>query len=123
LKEAPDQVVVHIYVNGLDQAYYRSTHWEGYGNRPFSLPKDGKWLQELISRAPAGAAFVLDDLRISSVARYANREVAFGPQQTFNPFTFSPPDAPAKADKDTRLLFRFDNNLEDVTGQKIGKLK
>jgi hypothetical protein len=123
LKEAPDEVVLHIYVNGLDQAYYRSTHWEGYGNRPFSLPKAGKWLEEFVSRAPAGAPFALDELRISNVARYADREVAFGPQQTFNPFTFSPPATPMQADKDTLLLFRFDDNLEDVAGQTTGKLK
>jgi hypothetical protein len=123
LKEAPDQVVVHVYVNGLDHAYYRSTHWEGYGHRPFSLPSAGKWLKEFVSQAPAGTAYALDELRISSAARYADREVAFGPQQTFNPFTFVPPDKPLEADKDTRLLYRFDDNLEDVGGRTIGKLK
>jgi hypothetical protein len=113
LKEDPQQVVLHVYVNGLDHAYYRSLHWEGYGNRPFSLPKDGKWLERFVSKAPAGTAFVLDELRLSSSPRYADLEVAFGGQQTVNPFHFTPASAPFRPDDDAQLLFHFDGNLNN----------
>jgi hypothetical protein len=117
MKKDPQQTLVHIYVNGLDQAYYRSTYWEGYGNRPLSFPKGGKWLEEFISRAPPGAAFVLDELRVSAVPRYADPNVDFGGQQTFNPVTFTPPKEPFQPDADTLLLFRFDGSLKSIAGE------
>jgi hypothetical protein len=121
LKEDPQQVILHVYVNGLDHAYYRSLHWEGYGNRPLSLPKGVKWLEQFVSKAPLGAAFALDELRLSSSARYVDLEVAFGGQQTVNPFHFNPSNGPFRADEDTRLLFHFDGNLNNdpATGQPM----
>lgn len=113
----PEQTVVHVYVNGLDQAYYRSTQWEGYGNRPFALPKGGKWLEEFVGRAPPGTAYVLDEVRLSRVPRYADLAVEFGGQQTFNPVHFTPPTAPFPADAETTLLFRFDDDLKDAAGR------
>src|SRR5690606_17230402 len=91
LKADPTRDVLHVYVNGLDHAFYRSIHWEGYGNRPLTLPKNGKWLQEFVSRAVPGTAFVLDELRLSSSPRHADLDIIFGGQQTVNPHTFEPP--------------------------------
>jgi hypothetical protein len=107
----PDEVIVHVYVDGLDQAFYRSTHWEGYGNRPFGLPKNAKWLEEFLSAAPPGAAFAIDELRISGTPRYADLEVEFGGQQTFNPYRFTPPEKPPEFDDKTLSLYRFDSDL------------
>lgn len=117
LKKDPKQTLVHIYVNGLDQAYYRSTYWEGYGNRPFSFPQAGKWLEEFVSLAPAGGPFVLDELRVSAVPRYANTMVDFGGQQTFNPVRFTPLTEPFRPDRDTLLLFHFDGSLKGGVGE------
>jgi hypothetical protein len=121
LKEDPQQVVLHVYVDGLDHAYYRSTHWEGYGNRPYSLPRDGRWLEQFVSKAPPGTAFALDELRLSSSPRYADLEVEFGGQQTVNPFHFSPPAKPFLPDDSTQLLFHFDGNLssDPAMGQPV----
>ena len=117
LPKDPKQTVVHVYVNGLDQANYRSTYWEGYGNRPFTLPPAGKWLEEFVGRAPAGAAFALDELRVSAVARYVDPGVDFGGQQTFNPFHFTPPAAAFRPDRDTGLLFHFEDDLTSAAGE------
>jgi hypothetical protein len=113
LKSAPREVVLHVYVNGLDHAYYRSIHWEGYGNRPLSLPRNGKWLEQFVSKAAPGTAFVLDELRLSAGPRYANLEVRFGGQQTVNPYRFTPPGEPFRPDDDTLLLFHFEGNLKN----------
>jgi hypothetical protein len=121
LKEDPEQVILHVYVDGLDHAYYRSLHWEGYGNRPLSLPKDGKWLEQFVSKAPPGTPFALDELRLSSSPRYADLDVEFGGQQTVNPFNFMSPSGPFRADEDTRLLFHLDGNLNNdpAKGQPV----
>lgn len=111
LKSDPQRVALHIYVNGIDHANYRSTHWEGYSQRPFSLPSDGKWLQEFVSRAPPGTAFVLDEVRLSSQPRYIDPEVVFGGQQTVNPYRFDLPQRPFHPDDTTLLLFHFDGDL------------
>jgi hypothetical protein len=111
LKEDPKQVILHVYVDGLDHAYYRSTHWQGYGNRPLGLPANGKWLEQFVSRAAPGTAFALDELRLSSTPRYADLNVEFGGQQTVNPYRFDSPGGPFRPDKDTRLLFHFDGDL------------
>lgn len=116
LKKDPKQIVLHIYVNGLDQANYRSTYWEGYGNRPYSHPTNGKWLENFVSKAAPGIAFHLDELRLSSSPRYVNLDVEFGGQQTVNPVTFQPPTAPFRPDKDTLLLFHFDDDLKSDAG-------
>ncbi|MEQ8791788.1 MAG: hypothetical protein RIC55_36340 [Pirellulaceae bacterium] len=112
LRRDPEQVVVHVYVNGLDRASYRSTHWEGYSRRPFGLPKNGPWKREFISAAPAGVAFAIDELRISSTPRYADLEVEFGGSQTYNPYRFGPPDKRPELDASTLLLWRFDGSLD-----------
>jgi hypothetical protein len=107
----PETTIVHVYVDGLDRAFYRSTHWEGYSNRPFGLAKEPKWLEEFLCTATPGAAFVIDELRVSSTPRYADLEVEFGGQQTFNPYRFTPPEHRPESDDVTTLLFRFDDDL------------
>jgi hypothetical protein len=114
LQRDPNQTMVHIYVNGLDQANYRSTWWEGYSVRPYSLPTNGKWLKEWLAQAPAGTAFVLDELRISKVPRYADLKIDFGGQQTFNPVRFTPPAAAFRPDGDTTALFHFDGDSKEA---------
>jgi hypothetical protein len=116
LKKDPKQVVLHIYVNGLDQANYRSTYWEGYGNRPYSHLSNGKWLESFISKAAPGIAFRLDELRLSATPRYVNLDIEFGGQQTVNPVIFKPSTEPFRPDKDTLLLFHFDWDLKSDPG-------
>jgi hypothetical protein len=121
-KRDPTKTIVHIYVDGHDYNNYRSTWWDGYGRKPFFLSDKGKWLEAFIAAAPPGAMFDIDDLRISSVPRYADLDVTFGPQQTVNPTTFTPPNKPLPADENTLLLFRFDGNLTGDAvrdGQKL----
>lgn len=108
----PSQTCVHIYVNGLDRANYRSTWWPGYGNRPYSLPRGKPWLEGFLAQTLDGGAFALDEVRLSSTARYADLEIEFGHRQTFNPVRFDPPEPPLAADEDTTLLYRLDGNLE-----------
>ncbi len=107
----PSVTAVHIYVDGRDEAFYRSTWWEGYSQRPVALPKAAKWLEAFIAKAAPGVSFALDDVRVSSVPRYADLKVEFGGQQTFNPVRFQPPTAPLEFDEHTLLLFRFDGDL------------
>jgi hypothetical protein len=59
---------------------------------------------------------VLDELRVSAAARYADPEVDFGGQQTFNPFRFTPAAEPFRPDKDTLLLFHFEDDLTSAAG-------
>jgi len=108
----PQRICVHIYVNGHDQADYRSTWWEGYSRIPYGLPKNGKWLEEFVCRAPPGTAFVIDEIRLSSIPRYADLEIEFGGQQTQNPYRFRSPEEPFAADAETRLLFHLDGDLK-----------
>jgi hypothetical protein len=113
LKSEPKQTILHVYVNGLDHANYRSLHWEGYSKGPALLPQTGKWLEQFVSKAPPGTAFALDELRLSSDPRYADLDIEFGGQQTVNPFRFAPPDAPFRPDDRTLLLFHFDGSLDN----------
>jgi len=112
LKNDPERTLVHIYVNGVDQANYRSIYWEGYGAVPISFPKNGKWLEGFLSKAPPGTAFQLDEVRLSDIPLYIDSEVEFGGQQTINPVEFSPPTKPFRPDRHTLLLFHFDDDLK-----------
>lgn len=69
-------------------------------------------MMEFVSRAIAGTAFSIDELRVSNVARYADLQVEYGPQQTFNPIRFDPPSKPFEADPQTLLLMHFDDDLK-----------
>lgn len=97
-----------------DRDNYHNVWWKGYGSQPYRFPANGKWLKEFISQPPPGAAWALDELRVSTSARYANFDVIFGGQQTYNPFTFSPSQKPFSSDIDTTLLFHFDGDLKDA---------
>lgn len=117
LPKAPDQTLVHVYVDGLDQGNYRNLYWDGYGDRPRTFFRTAKWLEELVSRAPPGAAFVLDELRVSTVPRYADLNADLGSRLAINPHRFTPPAAAFptnEADKATTLLFHFDDDLKDA---------
>lgn len=110
LKRDPNRQAVHVYVNGHDQQNYRSTWWQGYSQKPLTFsPKT--WLKEFVCTASASAPFMLDELRISDVPRYADPAVALGGQQTFNPSRFDPPNQPFGKDNHTLLLFHFDGDL------------
>ena len=54
-----------------------------------------------------------DELRISTVPRYARLDVAFRREQTFNPAHFRPPSEPFELDEHKAALFHFDG---DTTG-------
>ena len=99
------------YVDGLDLAYYRSTWWKGY-TQPFTFRK-GAWLRKFVLATQPGAPYLIDDLRISTVPRYARLDVTFGREQTFNPAHFLPPAQPFEIDEYTAALFHFDG---DTTG-------
>ncbi len=122
-KRDPSQICVHVYVDGLDRAYYRSTWWEGYSNRPQALPRNGRWLEGLICQAMDGGAFALDEIRLSTTARYADTEIEFGNRQTFNPVRFEAPRKPLPVDEHTSLLFRFDGNLQAEATAVPGKIQ
>lgn len=108
----PQKTITYTYIDGRDSAFYRSANWDGYSSaRPSSGPKTGKRLMEFVSRAVAGTAFAIDELRISRVARYADLNVEYGPQQTFNPVRFDPPTEPFRPDANTLLLMHFDDDL------------
>lgn len=108
----PEKTITYTYIDGRDAAFYRSANWDGYSSaRPSSGPKTAKRLMEFVSRAVAGTAFSIDELRISNVARYADLQVEYGPQQTFNPVRFDPPTEPFQPDPQTLLLMHFDDNL------------
>jgi hypothetical protein len=113
----PERTITYTYVNGRDLANYRSLNWEGYSSvRPSDLDKPVKLLEEFVSKAAPGTAFAIDELRVSKSARYADLKIAFGPQQTFNPFHFDPPAGPFEVDSDTLLLWHFDGNLKSAAG-------
>lgn len=109
----PARTITYTYIDGRDAAFYRSANWEGYSSaRPSAKPKAAQRLREFIARAVAGTAWSIDELRISSVARYADLNVEYGPQQTFNPIRFDPPSAPFQPDAQTLLLMHFDEDLK-----------
>ena len=74
---------------------------------------------EFVSRAVAGTAFSIDELRISNVARYADLQVEYGPQQTFNPVRFDPPTEPFQPDPQTLLLMHFDDDLKATVPEQL----
>ncbi|MCE9608563.1 MAG: hypothetical protein K8U03_27065 [Planctomycetia bacterium] len=112
LADDPEQVIVAVYVNGVDHGNYRSIYWAGYGDRPQSFTTKQPWLKKFVIKAPPGAAFAIDDLRISSQPRYIDVKVPFGRTQTFNPNRFMVPTSPAEFDATTVLLAPFDGKLE-----------
>lgn len=107
--------LVHAYFDGADYAFYRSLYWEGYSSKPTVIKGAQAWLKEFVAKAPPGAAFVLDDVRLSNVPRYVNLRIDFGRQQTFNPDAFTPPSAPAEFDRATVLLLPLDDDLRGTT--------
>ena len=116
----PEKTITYTYIDGRDAAFYRSANWDGYGSaRPSSGPKTAKRLMEFVSRAVAGTAFSIDELRISNVARYADLQVEFGPQQTFNPVRFDPPKEPFQPDAQTLLLLHFDDDLNATVPKQL----
>lgn len=108
----PQQTITYVYLNGRDFANYRSLNWAGYSSVRTSTGANLSWREELLALAPAGTAFAIDELRLSKTARYADPAITFGPQQTFNPFQFTPPAEPFPPDADTLLLLRFDDSLD-----------
>lgn len=116
-KRDPSVTLVHVYVDGLDTTYYRSLWWPGYGNRPIQFSDQAKLLGAFVSRAPPGAVFALDELRVSATARYADLEVEFGNRQTFNPVRFDPPQKPFAPDEQTLLLLHFDGDLKSTAAR------
>ncbi len=116
----PERTMIYNYIDGRDSAFYRSANWDGYSSaRPSSRPKTAKRLMEFVSRAVAGTAFSIDELRISNVARYADLQVEYGPQQTFNPVRFDPPTEPFQPDPQTLLLMHFDDNLNATVPKQL----
>lgn len=116
----PNRTITYTYIDGRDTAFYRSANWDGYNSaRPSSGPKDAKRLMEFVSRAVAGTAYSIDELRVSNTARYAALDVEYGPQQTFNPIRFDPPNEPFQADSNTLLLFHFDDDLKSAIPERM----
>lgn len=112
--------IQHVYVNGRDAANYRSINWDGYSApRPSAGPKNAKWLEEFVLQAREGSEFEIDELRVSNVPRYADLAVKFGPQQTFNPIRFQPPEKAFEPDEQTTLLLHFDGNLKSAAAAKV----
>ena len=116
----PKRTITYTYIDGRDSAFYRSANWDGYSSaRPSSGPKTAKRLMGFVSRAVAGTAFAIDELRISNVARYADLQVEYGPQQTFNPVRFDPPSEPFQPDLQTLLLMHFDDHLNATVPDQL----
>jgi hypothetical protein len=126
-RDDPEQTITYLYLNGRDLANYRSFNWDGYSSvRASSGPPAAAWRRELLAQALPGAAFAIDELRISATARYADPTITFGPQQTFNPVYFTPPASAFEEDADTLLLLHFDGDLkaalpEQPLRARIGK--
>jgi hypothetical protein len=119
----PEKTITYTYVDGRDTAFYRSANWDGYSSaRPSLRPKTSKRLREFISRAIIGD-YSIDELRISNVARYADLQVDYGPQQTFNPVRFDPPTAPFEPDAQTLLLLHFDDDLKAAVPEQLGNIR
>lgn len=107
----PERMAVHVYIDGLDRRNYRSTWWEGYSQKPLTFSQKTKWLKELLAATQPGAGYLIDEIRVSNVARYADLSVELGGQQTFNPSRFSPPQEPFQRDEHTLLLLHLDGDL------------
>lgn len=110
LKRDPSRIALHVYVDGLDRRNYRSTWWEGYSQKPLTLPRDAEWQRAFTSIGQAGTPYVIDEIRVSSVARYARQDVELGGQQVFNPAHFQPATQPFKVDEHTTLLLHLDGD-------------
>jgi hypothetical protein len=121
-KRDPSVTLVHLYVDGLDTAYYRSIWWPGYPNRTIRFDQQAELLGEFVSRLTGGAQFAIDELRVSSVARYADLDVEFGHRQTFNPVRFQSPQKSFTTDADTSLLLHFDGDLKSTANQVEARL-
>ncbi len=111
LSKDPSVSVVHAYVNGHDQGNYRNVYWPGYGDRPPNISKNAKWLEALVSKAPPGTAFALDELRLSSVPRYMDADAVFGRDETVNRHRFTPASKAFASDAQTLMLHHFDGNV------------
>jgi len=119
-----ERTLVHVYVNGVDYATYRNLFWEGYAKPPSFRVRE--WLKAFVAKCPPGAAYAIDDVRLSSTPRYADLSLHFSSRQTFNPVTFTPPTAPAPLDAVTLMRCPLDGNVEAETagGRKLaGTLK
>lgn len=117
LQGSPDRTLVHFYVDGRDYATYRNLYWDGYAGPP-GFNTGPAWRKEFVVRAPTGVSFVLDDIRISTEPRYADSDLTFGPQQTFNPVSFVPPAAPAAHDEPTVLYLPLDGDAAGTITEK-----
>jgi hypothetical protein len=115
LKRDPERIAVHIYVDGLDQQNYRSTWWEGYSQKPVALPL-GERLRKFVCETVEDAPFAIDELRISTIARYADQNVEFGGHQVFNPSRFTPPRQAFTLDAKTAVLLHFDGSTNGESG-------
>lgn len=115
LKRDPTRQAVHVYVNGHDQQNYRSTWWEGYSQKPKTFDNSKTWLKSFICATQPDAPFMIDELRVSNVPRYADLTVELGGQQTFNPSRFDPPEETFRLDEHTLLLFHFDGDLNGAS--------
>lgn len=113
-RRGPSQTVVHVYVNGLDTAFYRNFLWRDYGDQPTRFPSSGKRRPEVTFLALPGTAFALDEIRFSRNPRYADPTLDFGSQQSFNPFHFKPPMQVFPIDEATTRLFHLDGNAKDA---------
>ena len=109
-KRDPSRQVVHIYIDGLDRGRYRNTWWDGY-RQPLPFAKGQPWLRKFVLSTKPGAPFLIDELRISTIPRYARLDVEFGREQTYNPARFRPPSRRFELDAHTAALFRFDGDL------------
>lgn len=109
LKRDPARMAVHVYVDGFDQRNYRSTWWEGYSQKPLT-PPNTDWRREFVSEAKPDAPFVIDEIRVSTIARYADLNVELGGQQVFNPSRFAAPRRAFELDEHTALLLHLDGD-------------
>ena len=123
LKRDPSRLAVHIYVDGHDQQNYRSTWWEGYSQKPITFRGNQEWLKQFLCMTQPGAPFRIDELRISSVPRYAKTDVMLGGQQTFNPARFDSPTRPFVKDQQTLLLMHFDDDFAGESSRVPVKLE
>jgi len=117
LKRDASRMALHVYVDGLDRRNYRSTWWEGYSQKPLTLPQNTKWRREFVSEAQPNAPYVIDEIRVSTIPRYADVTVELGGQQVFNPSRFDPPDGPFELDEHTALLLHLDGDARLQSSQ------
>ena len=110
MKRDPSRIALHVYVDGLDRRNYRSTWWEGYSQKPLTLPQNAKWRREFVCETKPDAPFAIDEIRVSTIARYADVSVELGGTQVFNPSRFDPPEDPFELDEHTALLLHLDGD-------------